>query len=87
MASNSRKTCLASLVIKEMQGKTTVRGSWVAQIIEQLTLGFGSGHDLRLDHQVRLHTQQGVCLRFSLGPSPSVPPSGQVCSFFLSLSL
>ena len=44
-------------------------GTWVAQLVKVLILGFGSGHDL-MGHEIKprigLHTQQGVCLKDSL---------------------
>ena len=45
-----------------------VRGTWVAQLVKQLILGFGSG---LMGHEMepcpRLCIQQGVCLKiFSL---------------------
>ena len=55
--------------------------AWVAQLVESLTLGLDSGHDLRVLGMtyIGLHAQWGVCLRFSL-PHP-LPP------VLLSLSL
>ena len=58
-----------------------MRGTWVAQSIERLTLDFGSGHDLMVrefEPPVRLRAGSTVCLGLSL--SPSLPLS-------LSLSL
>lgn len=53
------------------------RGAGVAQLVKHLTLDFGSGHDLMgrgTELHVGLHTQCGVCLRFSLALSLSAPP-------------
>ena len=49
-------------------------GTWVAQSVECLTHGFGSGHYL-MGHEIKthvgLHAQQGVCLKIvSLCSSP-----------------
>ena len=44
-------------------------GAWVAQLC--LSLGFGSGHDLK--PHVGICTEHGAFLRFSLS-SPSAPP-------------
>jgi len=44
-------------------------GAWVAQLVEHLTLDFGSGHDLgfvKLSPMSGSVPKQGVCLRFSL---------------------
>ena len=46
----------------------------MAWLVECLTLGFGSGHDLmghEIKPRIRLLAQQGVSLRFS--PSPPLP--------------
>ena len=62
--------------------KREKRSTWVAQLVEHLTLGFGSGHDLtvhEIEPHVRLCQQRGAC-RGSL----SAPPSP---SLFLPLSL
>ena len=49
-------------------------GTWVAQSVECLNLGFGSGHNLTghdIEPHVGLHTHRGVCLKIlSLCPSP-----------------
>ena len=34
------------------------RGAWVVQLVKQLTLGFGSGHDLTVDG---FEPQIGLC--------------------------
>ena len=55
-------------------------GTWVAQSVKCLTLGFGSGHDLmgqEIKPHIKLPAQQGVCLIFS----PSAPPP--TCAHFL----
>ena len=42
------------------------RGTWVAQLVERPTLGFGLGQDLvycEMEPHVGLCTQQGVCLK------------------------
>ena len=52
------------------------QGTWVAQSAEPPALGFGSGHDCELKIELKLLTQQGIYLRFSLPPYsfPSAPP-------------
>ena len=59
------------------------RGAWVAQVVEDLTLGFNSGGDLKVEPCVGLFTQSRVCC-----PSPSAPslPCARVCSSSFSLS-
>ena len=47
----------------------------MAQSVKRPTLDLGSGRDLRLQLHVRLRTQQGVCLGFSLPLTlPQTPP-------------
>ena len=61
-----------------------LRGAWVAQSVERLTLGFGSGHDFTvcgIDPHIGLHAEHGVCLGSSLSLSLCPLP------FSLSLSL
>ena len=61
---------------------------WVTQSVKCQTLGFSSGHDLRIvrsSPNVRLHAQQGVSFRFSLSVSLSAPSSAHVRAHFLSL--
>jgi len=62
------------------KSKRKKRGTWVAQSVKCLTRDYSSGHDLRgreTEPRIGLHTQQGVCLRFS----PSAPPKLQcTCS-------
>ena len=41
-------------------------GTWVAQLVGNLTLDFSSGHDLRVVPLIKLHAQREVCFRFSL---------------------
>ena len=49
-------------------------GTWVAYLVKQPTLDFGSGHDLRVEPHIRLHTHtHEVCLH-SVSSSPSAPP-------------
>ena len=50
-----------------------IKAACMAQLVKPLTLGFGSGHDLKheMELHIRLHTEQKVCLRFS----PSAPHS------------
>ena len=64
-----------------------VRGAWVAQSVERQTLGFSSGHDLRVVRwSLPLHEalpSHGICLKFSLRV-PAPPPA---CALPLSLSL
>ena len=46
--------------------KIDFRGTWVAKLVERLTFGFGSGHNLMgcgIEPSVRLHAQQGVYLK------------------------
>ena len=50
------------------------RGTWVAQSVKCLTLGFGSGHDLAV-HEFKSHI--GLC-------ADSVEPSWDSLSLFLS---
>ena len=51
-----------------------LRGTWVAQSVEHLTLDFGSGHDPRVVGFLGLSSASGSmlsmdpCLRFSLSP-------------------
>ena len=56
--------------------RETSRGTWVAQLVEQPTLGFGSDHDLmdcRTESHFRLCAQWRICLKiFSLCPSPDL---------------
>ena len=33
-------------------------GTWVAQLVERLTPGFGSGHDPGTEPHIRLHTER-----------------------------
>ena len=49
-------------------------GTWVAQSVKCLTLGFGSGCDLRVlrsSPTAGLHAQGGVCLAFSVCAPPA----------------
>ena len=51
------------------------RGTWVTQLVKRLTLGFSSGHDLRvpeLEPCVRLHAGHLLGI-LSLPPSLSLP--------------
>ena len=62
--------------------RITSSGAWGAQLVECLTLDFGSGHDLRV---VRLNPALGSMLSMesaldSLSPSPSTPPSPSLLS-------
>ena len=59
------------------QRKNRQWSTWVAQSVQCLPLGFGSGHGSRdltgpeIQPCIRLHTQQGVCLKIlSLCPIP-----------------
>ena len=65
--------------------KRIYRGTWVAQSVEQWTLGFGSGHDLRVVESSP--TSDSMLSEESAYPSPStspLPPFLHSC--FLSLS-
>ena len=62
--------------------KVESRGTWVAQLVEQVTLDFGLGHDLGV---LGLSLCQAPCLAGSLlqdssSPSPSAPPPAQALS-------
>ena len=59
-------------------------GPWVAQSVEPLTLGFGSGHDLTVhgfEPRISLHTDSAepawdsLSPNLALCPSPTHPPS------------
>ena len=52
--------------------KVSLRVAWMAQLVEHLTLGFGSGHDLRV---------------MELNPTWGSVLSGESVGEFLSLSL
>lgn len=59
---------------KPLQELKTDRGVWVAQLVEGLTLYFGSGHHLRV---LELSPTLGATYqeRVSLSPSFLVPPA------------
>ena len=65
----------------------TSGGTWVAQLVGQMTLGIGSGHDLTI---VRMCPESGSVLSLEestwkpLSPSVSAPPS---LILFLSLKI
>ena len=63
-------------------------GTWMAQLVEHLTLVFGSGHDITVlwvqAPGRALCWQHGACLGFSLSPSFSLPLPHSLC---LCLSL
>ena len=64
---------------------TSSWGTWVAQLIKQPTLGFGSGHDLTVcefEPRIRLCADSEEPAWDSVSPSLSAPPL-----FALSLSL
>ena len=54
-----------------------IRGAWVAQEVEPLTLDFGSGHDPKghgIEPRVGFHAECGVCLIFLISlPLPLSP--------------
>ena len=53
-------------------------GAWVAQLVKDLTLDSGSGHDLMVhdfEPHIGLYTERGACLGFSLSLSLSLCPS------------
>ena len=55
-----------------MNLKCNGRGAWVAQLVKQMTLGFGSGHGLTI-HEIE--PPLGFVPAWnSLSPSFSVPP-------------
>ena len=61
------------------------RSAWVAQLVKRLTLGFSSGHDLRV---VRSSPTLGSALSGeSLSPCPCPSPCALSLSHVLSLSL
>ena len=64
--------------------KRKFSGTWVAQLVEYLTLDFGSGHNLRVMESSSMlgSALSRVHLRFSL--SPSVSSAAHACSFYLS---
>ena len=50
-----------------------MQGTWVAQLVEHLTLDFRLGHNPRVmgsSSPVRLCAEHGACLGFFLLPSP-----------------
>ena len=52
--------------------KSTLKGTWVAQLVKHPTLGFGSGHDLQV---ITSSTLSGSVLSMVPSyPSPSAPP-------------
>ena len=66
-------------------------GTWVAQVVKCLTLGFGPGHDLtihEIEPQVGLHTDSMDTTWDSLSPSLSAPlphpHRTHACTFSLS---
>ena len=73
--------------IRRVKGKAAVRkentwGAWVAQSVKQLTLGFGSGRDLRV---MRSSPASGSVLSDESAPLP-VSPLVRACTLSLSLS-
>ena len=64
-----------SLIFKEMEVfhrmKKNCRSTWVAQLVKCLTLGFGSGGDLRV---IKSSTPWAPCLLESAYPSPFLLP-------------
>ena len=73
---NNKKIMEYYIVLKIM--KKTGQGTWVAQSMECLTLGLGSGHDLRV-----MGSQRGVCYSLSLCPSsPHVHTLFQINKIF-----
>ena len=74
---------------RERAYQDSFRGTWVAQSVKPLTLGFSSGHDLmvcEIEPRVRLCADSTEPAWDSLSPSLSVP-SWLVCACSLSLSL
>ena len=67
-----------------------MRGTWVAQLFEQQTLGFSSGHDLGV---VKSSLTSGSVIRVESAsefvplPPPSSRPSPHSCAYAVSLFL
>ena len=68
-------TKVNSIWIKNLNGKA--RGTWVAQSVKHLTLGFGSGHDLMIrgfEPHIRICADSVEPAWDFLSPSLSAPP-------------
>lgn len=67
-------------MLKNNQKQKTKKynGTWVAQLVEQLTLDFDSSHNFRVGSEIKSHvrlcTGCGTCSRFSL----PLPPTHQL---------
>ena len=83
-------TCKYKMLATNLK-KLTSRGARVAQLIKCRTLGFGSGHDLRVpefESRARLCPERAEPVWDSLSPSLSLPlPYSFACILALSLSL
>jgi len=69
-----------SMLSKEFPWDSLSQGAWVAQLVKYMIHDFGSGYDLMgpaIKPHLGLHTQWGVCLRFS--------PFADLCVSTLSL--
>ena len=67
---------------------TNDRGTWMAQSVELLTLGFGSGHDLmvrEIEPRDRIRADSMEAAGDSLSPSLSASPPLS-CTYMFSLS-
>ena len=59
-------TPVFTVIVLEFSSIENNLGAWVAQSVECPTLGFGSGHDPRVEPCIGLCTERGACLGFSL---------------------
>ena len=65
---------------KKFYQEANCKGTWVAQSVEHLTLGIGSGHDLMvcgIEPCAKLCTESKACLGFSLSFSLFLPHLGE----------